>query len=327
MLWLAGCGGAAPPAVTAASLCQSSSAGSFDSLHAFVKTLRHSNAYTPLSLAQTNAIRAASRSLLAGDLAHARTSAAEAGYELVAFVAAGACQLMLRPTDAAPAGQGTLIVAASWQRDLVIEAPHVPNDLHTDDEAALVFVATGARALVVAGASRCAVTDPSSCHHNVECNLAGIAVESDPSHSERSAVHAMHLGLALDGGTPVTLQLHTNVKPMLNGDAQISNGTRYPIAGTAADALFAALSPSAFDVRSCNQAGAPPAVGAFCGEVNAQSLVSNGATDACNGRASHDGPPERHRFIQLEQNADRLLSFETWSATVADAVAAAVPAR
>jgi hypothetical protein len=247
-----------------------------------------------------------------------------AGYEVTSLQTASACYRVLRPTATAPAGQATLILATRWDRDLLIEAPHVPNDLHTDAEAAALFEALRARALIIAGANRCAVTASSGCHKNIECSLSGVAAQSDPAHSIDNALHAMHLGLTI-GFQTITLQLHTNVVPILNGTALVSNGTQYPIPGTAADALYQALRDPAIDVRSCNDPANPAPHGAYCGEVNAQSLASNGAADCCLGLPSSVGDAAAHRFVQLEQNSLPLQAPDAWISRVGAAIAAAIP--
>lgn len=305
--------------------CSADGAIEAPSIRAFVTGLQHGGSYEPLSPDQTNALRAASRALLVGDLETARARATVAGYVVRPLHAGSACLWVMQPTDAAPAGQATLVVSGTWQRDLVIEAPHVPNDNRTDEEAAILFESVQARALVIAGAQRCAVTTPSGCHTNRECNAGGVAVQSDPSHSVTSALHAMHLGLVTGSSKSITLQLHSNVLANLNGTVLVSNGTILPIAGTVADALYAALRAPDLDVRSCNDPAHPPAAGMFCGETNAQSLGSNGATDCCTASISRSNDAAAHRFIQLEQDHARVESVEAWSARIAAALAVAVP--
>lgn len=318
---LAGCGSSSDPGTA----CDPS-ARRIDSIEAYVAALSHLNAYAPLTVDQLNSVRAAARALAAGDAATASTMGASVGYDVVELTAPTGCYVALEPTAGGPAGQATLVIAHAYARDLVIEAPHVPSDYRTGEEAPLLFLGTQARAMIVAGAERCAITAPSGCHINHECNAEGIAVESDPSHSVKSAFHAMHLALATAGATSTTLQLHTNIYPSLNGTALVSNGTRYPIAGTAADAIHAALAAKGGDIRTCNDV-TPPVTGSFCGETNAQSLASNGAGDACTGTTTHSGPASIHRFVQLEQNSQQLADIAGWSQTVADAINAGVPVQ
>jgi hypothetical protein len=313
-----------PAALDALRNCTATNTIRVASIPAYVAGLSHSWSYAPLSLEALNEIMAATRALDAGDVDAATRAAKRASYELVPIATDSACDLLLQPTDAAPPGQARVVYAQAFDRDLVIEAPHVPEDHGTDAEAALLFEGLAAKALIVAGAHRCAVTDSSGCRSSNQCNKVGIPVESDPSHSVRNAVNAMHL--AFRNGRATILQLHTNFRPELNGDARISNGTRYAIPGTAADAFFQALQAPEIDARWCNDPAAPPEPSAFCGESNTQGLASNGASDQCLGHPSSAGGAEQHRFIHLEQNNARMDTVDEWTARVQAALAIAVPA-
>ena len=316
----------APPIDASAALASACSAP--NALHAatisdFVASLQHGYAYTELSIDQMNAVTAATRALAEGDLPTARLQAQKAGYGVAPLVTGGGCYVLLQPTDAAPPGQATLVYASSWDRELVIEAPHVPEDHRSDAEAALLFVQLRARATVIAGAHRCAVPMPSGCRFSTECNPMGTAIASDLAHSVLNALNAMHLFFRTTDA--VVLQVHTNFRPDVNGDALVSNGTTYVIPGTVANAVYAALQAPDLDVRSCNDARSPPVPGAFCGEANTQGLASNGAADQCLGRAPHSGDAAAHRFVHLEQNTNRMDALDTWSPRVAAALAAAIP--
>ena len=178
-------------------------------------------------------------------------------------------------------------------------------------------------ALIVAGAHRCANPASSGCHPNKACSAARESAESDTSHSVTSALHAMHLGYRLTSSAIV--QLHTNHAQVLNGDIRVSNGTQAVIPGTYADTFYAALKVPGVDVRGCNDAESPPPTGAFCGETNAQGLASNGAEDACFGRASSTGGAAAHRFVHVEQSFTRMSDLVTWEPIVATALATAIP--
>ena len=249
--------------------CSGPGALQADSIAAFVAQLSHSkHRYTPLSTEAMNVVMAATRALDDGDVNGARLALQEgdaatpANYRLLPLTAAGKCYWVLQPKPSMYTEQATLIYAARWQRDLVIEAPHVPEDHHTDAEAAELFSKVHAKAVIIAGAHRCSVTTASNCRPSTECNQAGIAVKSDPSHSVDSALHAMHL--AFKDTHAVVLQLHTNLHPELNGDALVSNGTHFVIPGTPAEAFYQALRAPDIDVRSCNDPD-NPLMGAFCG--------------------------------------------------------------
>jgi hypothetical protein len=322
-----GSAGTAPAMQELAALrdCTAPNTLRFSSISAFVAGLSHSWAYAPLSLDALNDVVAATRALDAADLNAAAAAARRAKYELLPIATDSACYLLLQPTEAAPAGQARLVYSHNFGRDLVIEAPHVPEDHGTDAESALLFEGLQAKVLIIAGAHRCAVTTASGCRNSNQCNKTGVAVESDPSHSIHNAVNAMHL--AFRDSSATVLQLHTNFRPDLNGDARVSNGTRYVIPGTPADAFFLALKSPDIDARWCNDPTAPPDSMAFCGESNTQGLASNGAADPCLGHPSSTGGPEQHRFIHLEQNNVRMDTIGDWTARVQTALAVAIPTR
>ena len=360
-------------AVTEIYDCSSPDRLTAPSIRGFINRLTHSgSSYTTLTTAGMNGLIRATRALDQGDIAGALTAAATVDYRVQSLKVASTCYWVLQPRDARVGEHGTLIYAPHWTRDLVIEAPHVPEDHHTDREAAELFDKLHAKALIIAGAGRCATAEPSNCRPSKQCNPAGVAVQSDPSHSIRTSLHAMHLALA--SGETVLLQLHTNVPTGLygqgnalhsgsyqpngspkikrgdggtllwsgptwndafglpvfedgkevpsNGDALVSNGTRYPAPGSAADRLYQALKAPDVDIRSCNDKATPALSNALCGETNTQGLVSNRVADTCLGRATERSVlAGGSHFVHLEQSSFRTCAVSTPGATgiVADA--------
>jgi hypothetical protein len=337
----------------------------YDSVPAFVADVHHSpRSYTPLTIDEMNAVIAATRALDQSDLASAADAARGAGYHLLALSADGACDWVLAPPNFPDLiEQPILIHAAHWRRDLVIEAPHARDDHNTGAEAAILFASVGAKAVVISGSWRCVQGVASSgCHSSAECSALDRntgthpripPADSDPSHSIHNALYAAHL--AFMSSDAVLLQIHTNADPVRNGDAMISNGTRYPVAGTPADALYAALQAPDIKVGSCNDPSFPSET-AFCGETTTESLASNGAADTCLGRPASDPSPAAHRFIHLEQASGRMCrpeellqadagvvladaglaptdgsacigTYDEWSVRVAAAIEAAIPLK
>jgi hypothetical protein len=294
------------------------------SVRDFVASLTHADAFANLDDGQLAAVGAAARALLDGDVATARTQAVAVGYRVAALVTPAECFLLLAPTDAAPAGQATLVVRPNWRRNLVVEAPHVPNDGNTDLEGAIVFANTAARALVIAGARRCASPIDSGCFASTECSSSGTPYESDPAHSLRTALHGMHLAVAVGASASLSLQLHTNLEPTLNGDARVSDGTKIAGAGPHARAFYEALAAGGGDIRSCNDAANPPPSGAFCGTINSQGLATNAAPPpACTRLATGSND----QFLHLEQASAHLQNeLDAWSMRIAQAVTTALPA-
>jgi hypothetical protein len=312
----------------------------------FVLALDHGNSYTPLALDAMAAVTRSVRALDTNDLDGAARAASAAGYTLAPLVAGPSCHWVLEPPGFPGAiEQAVVLYAPAWRRNLVIETPHAREDRNTDAESAILYESVGAKALVVSGSHRCIDGVASSgCRPTSECSQpdpttgqtsAIPPAESDPAHSIHNALNAAHL--AFQPTDAVILQVHTNQHPEVNGDAMVSNGTRYAIAGTPADALFAALRAPDIVVDSCNGAKVP-SPDAFCGEINVQSLASNGAADTCLGRSVSTGGASAHRFIHLEQSSNRMClpasvgvkpectgSFETWARRVGDALSAAIP--
>jgi hypothetical protein len=90
---------------------------------------------------------------VSGDLDAARRHAGEAGYQIIEKSEDGRRYTILMERDRAGVGP-TVAIAASPQRDLVIEAPHPIIDRHSDRQAAVLFLRLSARALVISGANR-----------------------------------------------------------------------------------------------------------------------------------------------------------------------------
>jgi hypothetical protein len=314
-----------------------------------VTAVQHAYSYSALDLFRMNALIEAVHALDQRDLDRAADAARDAGYRLQALRAASTCYWLLQPPGYPGAIEQALILyAPGWRRNLVIEAPHAHEDHNTDSESGLLFERVRAKALVISGSHRCVQgVATSGCHLSSECSHRDLTTgktpaippsDSDPAHSINNAVNATHL--AFRGSEAIELQLHTNFHPELNGDALVSNGSRYSIPFTAADRLYGALRSPDLNVRSCNDAALPPTKGAFCGETNTQSLASNGAADTCLGRPTMNGDARVHRFIHLEQsnyqlcrptdlgvNALCLGSFETFADRLGAAIEVAFPAE
>lgn len=330
--------------------CSAPNALQAASISDFVTTIQHAYSYTALDLVAMNALMDAVRSLETSDLNRAGQAALLAHYQLAPLVAGGICYWVLEPPGyPAAIEQAVLVYAPGWRRNLLIEAPHAREDHNTDAESALLFERLAAKALVVSGSHRCVQgVATSGCHVSAECShrdpttgttVAAPPSDSDPAHSIHNALNAVHLAFRTTDA--VVLQLHSNAHPEINGDSLVSNGTRYAIAGTPADALYAALQAPDLDIRSCNDPLLPPVKGSFCGEINTQGLASNGAADTCLGRPTSNGDGSDHRFVHLEQSNYRLCraadvgltplclsSFEQWADRVGSALEATiVPVR
>jgi hypothetical protein len=282
--------------VEGAAACSGSNVATATSTAAFVAQIAHGASYESLTSSQAASLARAAMAALAGDPS-AAWHAGALGYSVSSLQTPKECLLVLAPTSTAPPGQATLIVRPAYRRDLVIEAPHVPFDFETDAEAAQLFDAVGARAVLIAGATRCASSAASGCYPDPQCS--GESVESDPSHSVRSAFHAIHVAIATGASTTTNaLQLHTNVETSLNGDLRVSNGTT--TSSHRLSAFVRGLDGTNLDVRTCDD-GNDASDGAYCGITNTQGIASNGlgTGNVCLEFATSASD----RFLHLEQTS------------------------
>ena len=275
----------------------------FSNTLSYVQSLQHGAEFAPLDAATLAALQEAATALWAGDGPGAQQLAAATGYQVNSLQTDDEWLWLLVPGEATPAGQAVLVVREVPERDLLIEAPHVPFDSYTDEEAAMLFDRVHARGLLIAGAARCATSEPAACGASgVACKLAQ-APESDVAHAVRNAFFALHSGITDRHVDTLVLQLHANGAAADNGDVLLSNGSR-SLAGEGAlvNRLAAAMRSASADIRSCNSANTPPSAAALCGSGNVQGHALHGAANAC----SPQGPAANERFVHLEQNSGAL---------------------
>jgi hypothetical protein len=284
----------------------------------YAATLAHTSQFETMNDAQLTAVTAATRALLANDLVTANARAAGAGYSIAPLQFPTECLWALTPGLASPAGQATLVVRPRFQYDLALEAPHVPTDNHTDEEVALVFDILGAHVVIIEGAIRCAVSTPSGCHTNTQCETNGTAVQSDVAHAVLNAFQAMHVGTAIKPGGTRAIQFHSNLELALNGDATVSDGQRSDDSPITASLARALAGETGRDIRDCEDSVHPPQADEYCGDGNSQGLASNGAADTCQANASSAS----QLFFHVEQDTEDMVDYIGWGQKIASAIEA-----
>jgi hypothetical protein len=186
--------------------------------------------------------------------------------------------------------------------EAVIQVPHPIADDRTALQGADLFRRLKARALMIAGAHRCANADFSPCSGTtVACGPLEPYRSSDVAHAAQTAFQAAHKALVPCGGARVAVQLHGNGLAACP-DLFISNGTLNPRRTT--------LDLYARAARRCSGYSVGLADGlegecAFNGGATVQAVYSNGCAldpplDACTGYA--ESAPEAEPFIFLEQS-------------------------
>ncbi len=215
-------------------------------------------------------------------------------------------------------------VVPSPSRALVVEAPHPLFDLDTELQATAVFARSASRALLVAGAHRCADVDASACSGTTNaCSSAEEAYRiSDAAHEDGLPFNAVHDLLSDGDATLLFLQLHGNGEPCPTALVSDCSGA-WNDAGAAA-ALAGALTAHGVAIGSCG-AGYPTATCDLCGTDNVQARYTAGSSAACTQLGTHYG-----RFVHVEQQLSLRQAPDAGAGgyePMIDAVLAAFPAQ
>lgn len=232
------------------------------------------------------------------DYVFALERAALAGYEL--------CErgplVLFRPVKAGD-GQPVFSIRRGPARKLIVEVPHTVFDYRTLEQGTEIFTKLEARALLVAGAHRCASGRASACSGaSAVCSdgagTAGPFRESDMAHAVDSVFQRAHELITAAYPNDVVLSLHGMDKRGMI----ISDGTRIPTSSTATVARLAARLAEDHPqepILLCNRPGArDPRTEDLCGTTNVQGRQLNGSADAC----AEDATRSSGRFLHLEQS-------------------------
>jgi hypothetical protein len=271
--------------------------------------------------------RALTNALSAHDWTKAREIAPTVSYQIVALQEANTWFVVA--SDDSRTGRGpTLVVNAAPRRDVLFEAPHVPFELGTGEQAVILLRDLGGRAALVSGAHRCASRKFTSCDGKTAvCGSLEAYRDSDVGHHTGTFFNAAHVVFSERWSASIVVSLH-GMKQDEGGTTQmiISNGIRGDDNGqaTAATKLRLTLGRNApaGTVVDCNYA--PDEVFKYrklCGFTNVQGRHVNGAVDAC--RRSVD--TGTGRFVHLEQDWHVLRPYaQNWSRLDGNALAKAI---
>lgn len=236
------------------------------------------------------------RLLFDGNEADALPLAAPLGYRLSRFTdpQTSLVYLVLREVASPTArSQGTFIVAQSWLRNVIFEAPHPLYDLNTENEGGTMLVALRGRALYIAGAHRCANQQSTLCSQGRDAACDYYRV-SDSGHNTAAFFQSAHLAALQLSPAPLTVSLHGNATSAVP-EVDLSDGTLNAASGTTlVNRLRSALVRRNVGVVSCNLAGENSTL---CGDTNVQGRASNNSPDAClRGAVAASG-----QFVHIEQ--------------------------
>lgn len=184
----------------------------------------------------------------------------------------------------------------SPSRALVIEAPHPLFDISTELQATDIFVKSGARYLLVAGADRCADPDASACSGTTTACAASGSIAyrvSDAAHEDDLPFQGLHILISDGDASLLFLQLHGNGEPC--PDALVSDCSGTWSATDPAGMLASSLMAGGVSIGECG-AGYPTSACDLCGTDNVQARYTAGSAAACTTLGAHYG-----RFVHVEQ--------------------------
>jgi hypothetical protein len=244
--------------------------------------------------------------LIDRDWTQATASAKSLSYALGRIREAGDT-FVVAADDSGTGRDPTIIIHGRPRRDFLVEAPHVPFERGTAEQAAALLLTLKGRAAIISGAHRCASRSFTACDGMTEvCGASQRFRDSDAGHNVAGLFHAAHVVFAQRWPRSIAISLH-GMKEDTEGvptSLIISNGidaddTRRQ---TAATRLRFALGRSITRpgaVVSCNVAADEEHdFPKLCGFTNVQGRQINGDADACRinvGRGTG-------RFIHLEQD-------------------------
>lgn len=271
----------------------------FDAPHRMADSLWGMPDIGPVETPFTEALKL----VASGDISAARAPADAAGYEIIEKSADGRAYIILMEKDRAGVGP-TVAIALNPERDAIIEAPHPVKDSNTGRQAAVLFVETGARALVIAGANRCASKESSPC--SGKTRICGDGRNpyrtSDPAHNPATLFHTAHVNFTRAWPKSVAVQPHGFNNSGSSVWFVISDGTKDKrpgdsmITGRVRDAIRAAVGKERAvscqdpDDRSIKTRW-------LCATTTIQGRDLNGSPDVCKKR----GDTPSGRFLHIEQ--------------------------
>jgi hypothetical protein len=264
-------------------------------------------AYVPPTRKEQVQFRSALTSLLKGNVSRAQNSLSLINMEIVHFTdkPTGITFYLLREKSRdRPRGWGLYAINLYGARSIVLEIPHPVADFGTESEGASFFLGLSARALLIAGAHRCAATSSSPCSGRTSvCSDSGAQEHyriSDAAHSKAQLFQVAHEVLLDANAALVAVALHGFAQGSSDPHAFVSDGTKQVASATNRANQFARLliatTGLANAARSCNDGS----TGArLCGTDDIQGRYANGSPDACLLDA-----PATGRFLHIEQSLD-----------------------
>jgi hypothetical protein len=218
-----------------------------------------------------------------------------------------------------PTGRdATIVLNLSPDRDVIFQAPHVPFEAGTAQQAVLLLRSVRGRAALIAGAHRCASRRFAGCSGTTDvCGRREPYRDSDVGHYTETLFHTAHRALAMRWLRSVSVSLHgmredsdgTKTSLIVSSGAHGAD-SQGVLPATRLRAYLGQLPLSPGTVVSCNL----PSDEVFgyrklCGFTNVQGRLVNGSADIC----STSTEAATGRFVHLEQDWSVLRPYaEDW---------------
>ncbi len=268
-----------------------------------------SGGYRNLEDPEQALFESAVQAFLAEDWTLASERADLVGYDVVTFRDTGndgEVYYGLIPEAGNGDGRGFYFVRPRAQvlRRLVLQAPHAVEDNRTGVLGSEIFRASGARALMLTGADRCASSLASGCTGSGDCLAHKV---SDGAHAVNTFFQSFHRLASREHADTIVLQLH-GFKVGIDSSTGLPDDPEFSISdGTTANRaettlanrfysnLQGRISPRAGN--SCNWTGQD---NFKCGTESVQARDTNNSTNACTTSAT----TASGRFLHLEMSND-----------------------
>ncbi len=290
----------------------------------------------PQTPEQAVAFKEALEALIANNMERANDSASKAGYRIQRVEQAGRGYIIMQETRSPVVGP-TIYLATAPTRDIILSTPHPVLDRLTDIESAIALPRLGARALILAGASRCAALRKSRCSGRTSiCGSRERYRVSDGAHHTASLFHIAHTILAQRWPQSLVVQLHGFSRRDTSAWAVISDGSfaKRPqgldVAEQIRDRIRNRLGAENKAVSCQDPRDERFSFRALCARTNVQGRMLNGSPNAC----ATSTQTASGRFLHIEQSWELRQPFKAhWNEidrhpqalAVIDALAEAVP--
>jgi len=258
-----------------------------------------SEGYVAPTQATLDALRAGIEAVVGGDVTAALAALDGTAYQVCRGTGDEQALIVVEPTTPGT-GQPLLAVRMVEASPLILGIPHPVYELGTLTQGTDLLRELRARALVVAGAHRCANAAQSPCDGSTDvCTGAGEEPfrDSDMAHVVDSVFQVAHEVLV--GAYPEAWV--ASIHGMEEEGISLSDGTLESLDSDSPVArLYAALATVFPEepLTSCNEFDGAVVELRYCGEFNAQGRLTNGSAWPC----ELDPPGSSDRFVHLEQS-------------------------